>query len=95
MPLKVYGSGDDLIILEGDINAEFYAEEETHYLAFSDGTLLIFELQDGNWAINVSTDADYNLTRATLDDDIASDVVYFPVLSVDWVVFGAHAQTNF
>lgn len=42
--IVIYGGSDDLIEIEGDIDAEFYChaedEEDPVYLAFSDGTLI-------------------------------------------------------
>ncbi len=85
--IRVYGSGDDLIIIEGAISAEFYAEEETHYLAFSDGTLLILNFLDGNCKIRVFSDSEYQTEKASTYDDIASDIIDIDI-SPDWIVFG-------
>jgi len=53
--IKVYGASDDLVVIEGDINEEFsfYSEEEqSRFLAFSDGTLLTVRYDsDGIWRI--------------------------------------------
>jgi hypothetical protein len=85
--IRVYGSGDDLIIVEGDITAEFFAEEETHFLAFSDGSLLILTFLDGNWKIRVFSDSEYQAEKASTYDDIASDIIDIDI-SPDWIVFG-------
>jgi len=85
--IRLYGSGDDILIIEGDMSAEFYAEEETHYLAFSDGTLVFMNFVDGIWRIRVHTEADFQVEKASMHEDIASDTVEIDI-SPDWVVFG-------
>ena len=60
--LIVSGYSDDTVYVEGDLNAEFYPEKlifedsecECLYIAFSDGTLLIFCFdEDGIWRFMV------------------------------------------
>lgn len=91
MSTRCYGSGDELIVVEGDLAAEFYADEEVHYLAFSDGTLITFNFIDGYWKPEVVSDNDWFLTEASKVDDIASDVVEIDH-SPEWVVFGKHYE---
>ncbi len=60
MKLKVYGSSDDLIEIEGDCREEFNhydsSDEESSYLVFSDGTVLkVFYNSEGIWKINTKS----------------------------------------
>jgi hypothetical protein len=99
MPVKIYGSSDDLIEVEGDIREEFYAatlndqEDEGGILAFSNGVVLrILYTNDGIWRIApVSIVGDSKLVQIDQapedDEDNYTDVatVYG---DLKWVVFG-------
>lgn len=79
--LKIYGSSDDCIEIEGDINDEFYAvNDEPTLLGFSDGTVLEIEYNsDGIWRIApvYKGSATYNkeFEATNSDSDDYSDVV--------------------
>lgn len=51
MYLKIYGSSDDLIEIEGDIREELYVATDRGFIALSDGTLLTYDY-DGDWHFN-------------------------------------------
>lgn len=51
MSIKIFGSSDDTIVINGDINDEISPSAEEILLACSDGTLLSVEY-DGNWRIH-------------------------------------------
>jgi hypothetical protein len=85
--IKVYGSGDDLIVVEGDITAEFFAVEETHYLALSDGSVIKFIFEDAVWKIIViDGNMEYSIEPAD-DGDITSEALVSDD-PFDWVMFG-------
>lgn len=74
--LTVYGASDDLIVVEGDINEEFYLglSNGADLLAFSDGTLLriVFtNVGDGVWRITPVAQgaAEVVIVQAPEDDD--------------------------
>ena len=92
----IYGASDDLVEIEGDINAEYnyYDEPYTQYLAFSDGTVLsIYYSNKGIWQIRqvVMGTAKYSkeeITEHTEDDDAYSDIVTLESDNLQWVIFG-------
>lgn len=85
--IKIYGSGDDLIIVEGDITAEFMATEELHFVVLSDGTVVELKFEDAVWKTSVVVgDSDYTIENPE-DGDITSEIMTFED-SYDWVVFG-------
>ena len=77
--VKIYGSSDDLIEIEGDIVEEFnHMDGEETFLAFSDGTVLSVEYTNaGIWRINRVKEgvASYKKVEATSPDDEYSDCV--------------------
>jgi hypothetical protein len=98
MSVKISGGSDDLISVEGDIDAEFNEEEAC--LAFSDGTVLHVEYTNaGLWRINRQTPgaASYSKWEATDSDskeysDVvtlgAGDATGRGTVTLDWVVAG-------
>lgn len=82
--IVIYGESDDLITIEGDVDAEFYCygtEEEPAYLAFSDGTLIKGIQSDDYWELSVISEGVNSLeieaaipgessTKITLDGPI-------------------------
>lgn len=70
--VEIYGASDDCIELDGDIRDEFYAhEDDSDYLAFSDGTVLVINYtNDGVWRINRVQDgsAQYSKIEASSPD---------------------------
>jgi hypothetical protein len=100
MTVRVYGSSDDLIEVDGDIYEEFTAKTDDagDLLAFSDGTLLSVQYDDnGLWRIHrlIEGSMTYEKIEATIDaeghrDDgtpAYSDVVTLTG-EVTWVVLG-------
>lgn len=90
--VKVYGSSDDRIELEGDLYDEFYpSDEEPFYLAFSDGTVLsVVYGGDGVWTVRkkVAGTAKYTHTPTEgSDSDEYSDVVELEG-NIKWCVAG-------
>lgn len=97
--IKVYGASDDLIEVDGDVEAEFYAlkigedEDDGGVLAFSDGTVLrIIYTRAGVWritpvAIGVSV---VDIVQAPEDnEDNYSDVATLTHShTIQWVVCG-------
>lgn len=51
MSVRVYGSSDDLIGIDGDIEEEFYHPAGHALLGFSNGTVLDVEYSLGFWRI--------------------------------------------
>ena len=70
--IEIYGLSDDLIEVEGDISAEFYADQDGNLIILSDGTILSIEYtKRGIWRIIVEQKGILNTTiiSAPLDDD--------------------------
>lgn len=79
--IRIFGETDDIVRIEGDVNAEFLAEEETHYLALSDGAVIKLEYVDAYWTfefVEGSSDSAHELSPGSMS--------YEEV--IDWVVFG-------
>jgi hypothetical protein len=92
--IKIYGSGDSLIVVEGDINKEFEATEEEHYVSLSNGMLIKFSFDDAVWKITVEQedDNDWTIEPAEEQQDVVSDVFVLDEDCVDWVMFGILAK---
>ena len=95
--LRVYGSSDDLIEIDGDINEEFVYDGEGGFLAFSDGTLLAVEYSDtGIWRFGPLNhgSAEYANDAATEDDGHRDNYLpaYSDIVTLQgdflWVVYG-------
>lgn len=102
--VKVYGTSDDLVEVEGDITEEFNPlhDDKPSFLAFSDGTVLRITY-DGMWHIAriAEGSAEYAKRNATDIDQDYSDIVTLTGLAdlpLSWCVFGdrfeAHAQVT-
>jgi hypothetical protein len=94
MAITVYGSSDDLIEIEGDIEEEFnwYSEgpEEERYLAFSDGTLLsVCYDEDGIWRLKrlVSGLSNFIKEEGDVEND-TPDKITLDGIDIKWVLFG-------
>lgn len=90
--IKIYGSSDDLIEIDGDIRGAFYLQnsDENSYLGLSDGTLIsVLYDSDGIWRFNVLRKGLSNIKKVDLD--LEADE-YSEVLEVDgkisWVLYG-------
>lgn len=93
MPITVSGASDDLIVVEGDINEEFYYTGDRpnagDLLAFSDGTILRikFDNDRGGWRITPVTGAgNVAIVQAPEDAEGATDKA--TLKGADWVVHG-------
>jgi len=96
--IEIYGSSDNLIELEGDIDEEFpfYNAKTPAFLVFSDGTVLsIFYDSEGFWRINqrIAGNAEYSKAEATDLHNNYSDRVTLKGL-IEWVVFGIKFKTR-
>ena len=99
--VKVYGSSDDLIEVEGDVSEEFnhYSgdDAEPRFLAFSDGTVLrIAYEKDGCWRSSpVAKGSAVYAHEPAIDSegDNYSDVATLDG-DVRWVVFGKQFVTK-
>lgn len=93
--IKVRGTSDDLIELEGDIREEFYADEDGNYLAFSNGVALrIHYTTEGVWRITKVREGSAGATIQYAEDfegfddgDSYSDVAEV-IGNVKWVICG-------
>lgn len=83
MSVLVYGSSDDLIEVEGDVEAEFYGEDG--YVALSNGTLLKITY-NGNWLIS-SIRGKAKITHYYETDSAYSDKAHIND-EIYWVVYG-------
>jgi hypothetical protein len=91
--IKIFGSSDDLICIEGDISEEFNHYEPEHvYIFVSDGTVLSAsygQRNNGFWRfapIHKGT-AKYEKEEATGEEGEYSDVVTLTG-DIHWVGFG-------
>ena len=89
--ITIYGSSDDLIEIEGDIDEEFTYPDKPTRLGFSDGTVLsIVYDQRGTWRIApvVAGSAKLNIVVAPVDDtDNYSDRATLQG-DISWVLCG-------
>ena len=96
--LKIYGASDDLIEIEGDINAEFDANSDgPYYIAISDGTLLdIHYDNDGLWRIKLLIRGLSVLDRqeGSVDKDTNDIVTLVSTKPFKWVVLGVEKVIN-
>jgi hypothetical protein len=86
--IKVYGSSDDLIEIDGDIYEEF--NTDAGILLFSDGTLLQIHFNTlGLWKINVHRQGDAHIHWAHVasnpNSDNHSDVVHLIGGNIEFV----------
>ncbi len=97
--LRITGGSDDLIEVEGAIDAEWQAydtdKESPKLIAISDGTLLrIWDDDDGIWRIVVVTKGEGSTVDHVHGDMQADtfDVVTIRGESFEWVVLGTHHE---
>jgi len=95
--LKIYGSSDDLIEIEGAIEDEFNPSQEALddgvFLAISDGTVLkVTYDDDGIWRIGLVSRGEATFSKdenPATDDDRYSDIVVLDGPDFAWVVMGS------
>lgn len=90
--INIYGAGDDLVEVEGDITEEFvYRQEgeEPGFIGCSDGTIMTIEYGAGGiWRINRLREGTAKFSKVEgLDDDDHSDRVTLEG-DIGWVIFG-------
>jgi hypothetical protein len=95
--VTVYGSSDDLIEVDGDINAEFYAGvgDDGDLLVFSDGTIVrITYTEAGVWRIAaVTQQSPGSLVQAPEDDDDNySDRLTIDADNIRWVALASKVE---
>lgn len=88
--IKIYGSSDDLIEVEGNVNEEFgHYSDEPAMLGCSDGTLIrVRHDEEGIWRLTIirsGKDTTYDL-RLGQDDRQHTDVLTLHA-DVNWVVY--------
>jgi hypothetical protein len=99
MATKIYGSGDQMIVVEGEnpLPTEFSAEEDIQYLVLSNGLVLKFEFVDAVWEIQPmnaeEVGTDFTITPASNREDIESDL-FETDETLDWVMFGSKFIRN-
>lgn len=89
--LRVYGSSDDLIEVDGDVREEFvlFDEDAGDILAFSNGVVLRVQYDvDGFWRIRSLAGHKLVRRREPVEDGDYSDVALIEG-SVSWVVHGS------
>lgn len=90
--LKIYGSSDDRIEVEGDIDEEFgHYSDDPIFMAVSDGTLLrIVYDEDGIWRITriVAGAATFEKTEGDVEKDTPDIVTLFGDTPIKFVVLG-------
>lgn len=91
--IKIYGSSDDLIEIEGDIREEsnWFADEDRSWIALSDGTLLQVEYSSlGIWRFEIVELCHAIVTtdrNPETDDERYSDVVSIAG-DIKWILHG-------
>lgn len=100
--VEIYGSSDDLIELEGDVEEEFTAlrfgqddAKEGGILAFSDGTALQIEYSiEGVWRINrlASGSASYDKDEDPGDDENRYSDRVTLTGDIAWCVLGTRIE---
>ena len=95
--IKIYGTSDDLIEIEGSIREEFAlpfalpSEYDGVYVCCSDGTALRISYgEEGVWRLTLvrKGSAEFHKFESPVsDDDVYSDVVTLRG-TIDWVVLG-------
>jgi hypothetical protein len=99
MGVKVYGTSDDLVEIEGDIREEFYSlagADTPVYLAFSDGTILAVDYSyEGIWRITpiYLGAGELKITQAVaanLDSDYSDVADLYG--DINWVVVGDRVE---
>lgn len=94
MSVTIRGSSDDLIEIEGDIVEEFNhyfrdGEEDTLYLAFSDGTALSVRYdKDGVWRFAGVAHGSSAMEKKEGTEDSGSDHVTLVGDTIRWVLLG-------
>lgn len=95
--IKVYGSSDDLIEVEGDISEEFYASnDKPNILAVSNGIVLDVSYTSlGMWKISILKNPfeDNPLVQSRLihvanDPEGNYSDVFFYSGQIDWITYG-------
>lgn len=78
--LKIYGTSDDLIEIEGQMEDEINIYDCGLKIEFTDGTIVQFDYSsDGIWecvAINKGDKFDYIEEHDPMDEDNYSDILY-------------------
>lgn len=92
----VYGHSDDIISVSGDIEDEFSVrDDETKFLAFSEGTLLRVRY-DGEW--HISRHSAGSAAYARIESQGADDKDYSDVVTLEgdirWIVAGERNRTT-
>lgn len=92
MKVKIYGSSDDLIEVEGSVTEEFNGDNA--FLAFSDGTVLHIKCtKDGIWRITPARRGTSTYTKTTEvisdDENGYSDVVNLEGDNLKWVALAS------
>ncbi len=91
--LRLFGSSDDLVEIEGDIIEEFVYRpdgDEPGFVGFSDGTVVTIELtRAGIWRINKLRGGHATFTK-TEGTDAETDRTDIATVTGDirWVIFG-------
>ena len=88
MGLKITPVGDDLIVVDGDIQAEFHPTEETHFLATSYGTLITFIYEGDDYHIDVDSESEFSIK--TNGEGKSLYIEEHP----EWMVFGHEAYNE-
>lgn len=98
MKLKIYGSSDDLVEIEGDYREEFNPHsDEWSYLIFSDGTAIkILYTGNGVWKIELIAIGKETVHKFTpciaenIDETYSDELILEGTFR--WVIFATEAQ---
>jgi hypothetical protein len=90
--VDVFGAGEDLIEVRGDLVAEFNPQgNDPNYLGFSDGTVItvIYDTDDAVWRIAPVTKGTAELTITTPPDPEEDYTDYAHLTGdISWVLYG-------
>lgn len=94
--IKVYGSSDDRIEVEGEkLNEEFYGGEQATYLSFSDGTLLSCVYSDDalwHFAVLQKGTSFVSKDECIIETSERHSDYIFLGDDVKWVMFGSQLE---
>lgn len=85
--IRIYGSSDDLIEIEGDISEEFtLSGDESGYIGLSDGTLLsVVYGPDGDWLFSITKGSGQVYPVGYTHDYTETFETARPI---EWILFG-------
>lgn len=93
MEIKIFGVDENFIEIQGDIAQEFMIELwerlQSHYFAFSDGTVLHFIFHHDGWQIGKVADGSAEYAHTSAGTTLARNDVVTLTGDLRWVLRGS------